>query len=354
MNRPLIQIILMELRTYVREPGVIFWSIIFPIAISGVLGLGFLNREEPITTIAVELGKLPPAFRALAGRADGPQFIFDQLPASEAMLKLKRGEVSLILSTDSLGQPLFRFDPANEAARQTHLLLENALLKSALPTLSQQYPNSPNPLGSIEPVTTRGYRYIDFLIPGLIAFGLMNSAIWGIGWGLVEYRMKKLLRRMAATPMRKWEFMLAQMIVRLIINTVETCLLIGFARVAFGVSLQGSWAAFLLIGVAGLWVFSGIGMLMASRTQKTTVANGLVNAITLPMTILSGIFYSYQGFPEWAIAFIKLLPLTILSDNIRAVFNEGAGLAEVLPGTGILVGIGTVFFVIGLRIFKWY
>jgi ABC-2 type transport system permease protein len=353
MSHPIFQIILMELRSYVREPGVIFWSIVFPIGISGVLGLGFLNRGEPVHTVAVELGRLPAGFRALeAGPGAQSSLLFTQLPPSEAMRRLQRGEVALVLATDSLGRPLYRYDPANDEARQTHLLLENALLKTALPTLTGLEPA--NTLGTVQAVTTQGYRYIDFLVPGLVAFGLMNSAVWGIGWGLVEYRMKKLLRRMAATPMRKWQFMLAQMLVRLLVSAVESALLIGFARLAFGVRLQGSWLAFGVVAVAGLWVFSGIGMLMGSRTQKTTVANGLVNAITLPMTILSGIFYSYQGFPDWAIAFIKLLPLTILSDTIRAVFNEGASLADVWGPTATLLGLGTALFVAGLRVFRWY
>jgi ABC-type multidrug transport system permease subunit len=341
---------LMEFRSYWREPGVIFWSILFPVGIAGVLGLGFLNRSAPVYRVAVAGEKLPAAVRAasLAALADstGPQLLFTHYPAAEAALKLKRGEVTLVVAQDSAtGQPVFRLDPANPEAQAAFGALENLMLK-------QQVGNYPRP--RTEAVTTQGYRYIDFLIPGLVAFGLMNSAVWGIGWSLVEYRVKKLLRRMVASPLRKSHFMLAQILVRLTITLVEIGLLLAFARLAFGVWPQGSWGALVLVTVSGLWAFAGIGMLIASRTQKTAVANGLVNAVTLPMSILSGVFYSYQGFPDWAVAVIKWLPLTLLADNLRAIFNEGAGLAQVATGAAVLAGLGTALFALGLRVFKWY
>jgi ABC-2 type transport system permease protein len=93
---------------------------------------------------------------------------------------------------------------------------------------------------------------------------------------------------------------------------------------------------------------------MASRTSKTEVANGLVNAITLPMMILSGIFFNYHNFPDWAVPIIQVLPLTLVADSIRSIFIEGAAFMEVLRPVLILCAIGLVAFTAGLRAFKWY
>jgi ABC-2 type transport system permease protein len=112
--------------------------------------------------------------------------------------------------------------------------------------------------------------------------------------------------------------------------------------------------AFILVFLAGIFAFSGFAILIASRTSKTEVANGLVNAVTLPMMILSGVFFNYHNFPDWALPVIQVLPLTLVADSIRAVFIEAAGVAQILKPVIILVTTGAITFVIGLRIFRWY
>ncbi|WP_448518540.1 ABC transporter permease [Rhodoflexus sp.] len=339
------QLILTELRQFWREPGALFWTLVFPLGLAGALGLGFSNRSEPIYVIAIEVGEMPPLLQSLyqLPREGQPQFAIRQMSAEAAMTALKRGEILLLVAKDSSGDFTFRFDPANSEARQAFNALENMILRQTATT----------PPLTIAPVTTQGYRYIDFLIPGLLAMSIMNSCIWGIGWTLVEYRVKKLLRRIAATPMRKTDFLLAQMITRLLLLMLELGLMIGFAYSFFGVVLQGSWAAFALIVLAGTWAFSGLAFLMSSRTAKTSIANGLINAITLPMTVVSGIFFSYQGFPEPLVSLIKWLPLTLLADYLRSIFNEGYGLAQVaLPATVLFV-LGSILFTLALRIYKW-
>jgi ABC-2 type transport system permease protein len=72
------------------------------------------------------------------------------------------------------------------------------------------------------------------------------------------------------------------------------------------------------------------------------------------MMVLSGIFFSYHNFPDWSIPVIQKLPLTTMTDGIRSIFNEGAGFAEVAVPVLILTATGFVFFLAGLKIFKWH
>lgn len=234
------------------------------------------------------------------------------------------------------------YDPRNPDAMNTHLLLDK--LFSKVPVNAAE----------LKAINTSGNRYIDFLIPGLLAMGIMNSCMWGIGYNLIEYRMKKLLRRMIATPMKKSHFLIAGFIFRTGICLLEAVTLIGFAIIFFGIEVQGSWLAFTLLFLAGILCFSGIAIITASRAQSTQVGNGIMNAVILPMTILSGIFFSYHNFPEWAQVVIKYLPLTMLADNIRAVFIEGAGLEAALFPVCFLSAVGILCYAVGLKIFKWY
>jgi ABC-type polysaccharide/polyol phosphate export permease len=159
---------------------------------------------------------------------------------------------------------------------------------------------------------------------------------------------------MVATPMRKTIFLTSLFTARFTMNLVEAIILVLFAHFYFGLSVQGNISALIHLFIAGNAAFSGLAVLISSRTGNPEVGNGLINAIVTPMMVLSGVFFSYHSFPEWLIYIIKPLPLTMLNDGVRAVFNEGAGFAETLLPTLILFVEGFVFFIAGLKLFKWY
>jgi ABC-type multidrug transport system permease subunit len=154
--------------------------------------------------------------------------------------------------------------------------------------------------------------------------------------------------------MKKSHFLIAQITVRIAMNFIESLVLFLFALVAFKMKIQGDIVALILVFLAGNIAFAGLAVLVSSHTSNTEVGNGLINAVVFPMMILSGIFFSYQNFPDWSLPVIRNLPLTILADGIRSIFNEGAGFHEVALPILILLTIGTVFFSVGLRIFKWH
>jgi ABC-type multidrug transport system permease subunit len=154
--------------------------------------------------------------------------------------------------------------------------------------------------------------------------------------------------------MRKTEFLLAHFATRLVLCGIEAGFLLLFARTLFGVRLLGSSLAFVVVFMSGVSAFAGIAILVASRPQKTYVGSGMINLVTLSLTIVSGIFFSYTNFPSWAAGLIEYLPLTLVADLLRKVFNEGAGLAQVAGKSLVLLGYGFVFFTAGLRVFKWY
>ena len=184
--------------------------------------------------------------------------------------------------------------------------------------------------------------------------GIMMSVMWGISYGMIERRKLKLLRRMVATPMNKAYFLASIILARIIINALEAGVLFAFAYFYFDIVIQGSWLAFILLFASGNMAFAGIAILSSSRTSNTEIGNGVINAVVTPMMILSGIFFSYRNFPDWSVQIIQYLPLTMLTDGIRSVFNEGAGIMFVMPAVGLLSAIGIIAFSIGLKIFKWY
>ena len=159
---------------------------------------------------------------------------------------------------------------------------------------------------------------------------------------------------MIATPMRKSYFLLTLIGVRIALNFMESTLLFIFAWLVFDITIQGNIVALLCIFIVGNISFAGIAIFVSSHTANTEIGNGLINVVVLPMMVLSGIFFSYHNFPEWAIPYIQKFPLTMLADGVRSIFNEGAGFVEVAFPCSLLLIIGISFFLAGLKIFKWY
>jgi ABC-2 type transport system permease protein len=182
----------------------------------------------------------------------------------------------------------------------------------------------------------------------------MMSTMWGLSYGLIEKRSKKLLRRLVATPMKKSHFLIALITVRVAMNFFEAMALIIFGIIAFKMTIQGSIPAMILLFLAGNIAFAGIAVLASFHTSNTEVGNGIINFVVMPMMILSGIFFSYHNFPDWSIPVIQMFPLTMLTDGIRSIFNEGAGFPEVAIPVLILTATGIIFFGAGLKIFKWH
>ena len=204
-----------------------------------------------------------------------------------------------------------------------------------------------------EIVRERGARYIDFLVPGLIGMNLMSGSMWGIGWVLVNMRVRKLLKRLLAAPMRRRHLFYAQALSRLVMIPIELVVILVFARLAFDVRMTGSWLALALVSVTGSASFAGIAILVASRAQNSETVSGLMNLVMLPMFVLSGVFFSSAHFPAFMQPAINALPLTALCNGLRAVIVDGAGVVGI-AGALVVMGVwGAISFAIGLRVFRW-
>ena len=369
------QLIVALFREIIREPGVLFWGILFPILMSLGLGLAFTKKTDVVRKVAiinntgffndlrvntvvgdflrknceknsVEEGNTWQWKYLIKDEKLGNSiFMFYNMKWEEAMRSLKRGTINVLL-VDFKDSVEYHFDPMNSDAELTYLKLSNIIGKGEIVTARAN--------SEIRPLTVKGTRYIDFLVPGLITMGVMMSSMWGISYGIIEKRSKKLLRRLVATPMKKSHFLIALITVRILMNLIESSVLLIFALIAFKMSIQGSISTLILTYLAGNIAFAGIAVFASSHTSNTEVGNGLINFVVFPMMVLSGIFFSYQNFPDWSLPVIKNLPLTMLTDGVRSIINEGAGYKEVAIPILILLSVGVVFFSVGLKIFKWH
>jgi len=361
---PLVELTLARLREFLREKEAVFWVFVFPVLLAFALGIAFRNTAPETLKIAVEAtdqARLDAASRAsqvaaALSRANGLQGVV-QTP-EQAAASLRTGKVALIVRLPSgpdgeaaLGPGKtaqsfgYVFDPTRPESRIARLSVDDALQRSAgradVASVSE------------EKVTEPGARYIDFLIPGLIGMNLMGSGLWGLGFAVVQARTRKLLKRFAATPMRRSHYLLSFMLSRLVFLALEVVAVVVFAWLAFGVSVHGRIVDLAAVALIGSLTFAGIGLLVASRPKTIEGVSGLMNLVMLPMWLLSGTFFSASRFPDFLQPAIKALPLTALNDSLRSVMNDGATLAASWSAIAIMLGWGLISFALALRLFRW-
>jgi ABC-type multidrug transport system permease subunit len=339
-RHPLIELTLVRLKEFLREPDAVFWVFAFPLLLT--VALGFAFREKPPERIPVGIVSTAPK-AWIDAMQKSPALLVRVYPDAQGREQLRRGKISLLV--EGTGAPVYRLDPTRPDARTARVEVDDALQGGAGRRDIFK--------AKEEHVQEQGSRYIDFLVPGLIGMNLMGTGMWSIGFAVVNARLKKLLKRMMATPMRKSHFLLAQFLSRLVFLVIEVAVVVIFARLVFDVSIRGSFALFALVCFVGGSAFAGLGLLIASRARTLEAISGLMNVVMMPMWICSGVFFSYERFPDAVLPFIRALPLTALNDALRAVMNDGASLGDVGPQLINLVIWAIVTYLVGLKIFRW-
>lgn len=324
-----------HLLEFFREPGVVFWAFGFPILLSWALGLAFLSPKPLGTEIVVSAAD---SVRVRTLVAD-PSVRLRAMSDDEALRALRRGEVAGRILSSGDGIRL-EVDTASQEGVMARLLVDRSLAGA-----SRQVE-----VGA--PAASAG-NYADFLFPGMLALGLMNGCLWGIGFALMDLRLRKLLRLFAATPLSRVDILLSVALARMVTLPLENSLLWGFGMLVFGVHMHGSPILFVASAASGAVAFAGIGVLAASRVGHNQAAYGIMNALTIPMTIVSGIFFSWTRFPAWLHPVVEWLPLTVLADLLRSISSEGAGVAQAWPRMLVLSVWGLVAGSVGLRVFRW-
>jgi ABC-2 type transport system permease protein len=338
-DHPLVQLTLVRFLEFIREPEALFWVFVFPILLATGLGIAFRNRPAEVLRIAAVTPEIAQSLR------QEKLLEIQQLEPQAAQEALRTGKVALLAMPGSGGTVEYRYDDTNPEGRAARLLADRAIQKAA---------------GRVDPVATSdqlmretGSRYIDFLIPGLLGMNLMGSAIWSMGFAIVDARRKNLLKRLVASPMPRPYYLLSFLLSRILLLVVEVGVLVGFAALLFHVPVRGSLLDLVVLCVLGSFSFAALGLLLASRARTIEAASGLMNIVMMPMWIASGVFFSSQKFPDMMQPFIKALPLTAVIDALRANMLQGANLAQMAPQVGIILFWLVICFALALKLFRW-
>ena len=209
--------------------------------------------------------------------------------------------------------------------------------------------------GTIEKASIQGepVRYVDWVLPGILGMNVMFSSLYGVGYVVVRYRKNGFLKRLRATPLHAIEFVIAQVASRLVLVVIVTSFVYAGTKFFLDTRMDGSHLHLLLVLLTGSIAMISMGLMVAARVTSEELAGGMLNMVTWPMMMLSGVWFSLEAASDWIRSIASLFPLTHTLDAARAIMLDGAGLSQILPQLSILLGMSSAFLLIAAVMFRW-
>jgi ABC-2 type transport system permease protein len=334
----------------VRDRATLGWGLAFPILM--LLGMAFIfgGRSELTFKVAVlgSAGGGPPAAPLFAGE---PVQLVAVADRGEALAALRRHGYDMVI------------DPASPRRYWINELSTKGTVLEALLDGNEPATEGSSGDGSTNAAPARGWergtvtgrqlRYVDWLLPGMLALNAMFSCLYGVGFVIVRYRKNGVLRRLKVTPLTSFEFLSAQVVSRMLLVLFTSAVVFVGSDLLLHFEIVGSWLDLLIVFVIGTFCLIALGLLFASRTASEEFAGGVINLAAWPMMFVGGVWFSLDGAPGWMRAGANALPLTHLIDASRAIVNDGAGLVDVLPHLAYLALASVVFLGVGSALFRW-
>ncbi len=320
---------------FIRDKSSFGWNIFFPLLLVLGFAIVFSGEPKPMFKVGVmgDISAREPS-EAVFFEMKYVQFIPVE-DLEKAVEKVEHFQLDMLIDLRS-GKRYW----INENAPNGYVL--ERLLKGSSNT-------------DYERLTVQGreIRYVDWVVPGILAMNMMFSCLFGVGYVIVRYRKNGFLKRLKATPLRPFEFLLAQMMSRLLlIQTITVAVYVG-CDYFIHFQMRGSYVNLFLVSVIGAICLISLGLLVAARLSSEELAGGILNLLTWPMMLLSGVWFSLEGTNPVIQKIAQFLPLTHVVDGARAIMTEGAGFMDIAPHLAVLVIMTAIFLSVGSMIFRW-
>ncbi len=319
---------------FLRDRSTLGWNIFLPVLL--VLGLGFIFSGDgrPMYKVAVLQDAAEISIEAHPFLTTRYVQFFSVNDTEDAVRKIGRHKIDMLIQF----QPSARYWVNPDSPKG--YILERLLLQ-ADPDIERAE------------VSGEAVRYVDWLLPGILGMNMMFSCLFGVGYVVVRYRKNGFLKRLNATPLRPIEFIVAQVLSRLILIMAVTMFVYAGTQYFIGFRMQGSLLTLFLVALTGSVSLISLGLLVAARVSSEELAGGILNMLTWPMMLVSGVWFSLEGTHPVIQQLAKIFPLTLILESARAVMLDGATLAQVMPQLGTLLAMSGIFLLIGATAFSW-
>ncbi len=352
-----------NIRSYVRDRAALFWTLAFPLIFIFMFGFIFQEGGQSRLTLGwVDEDGTPAAVDLRAG-FDGQEGT-ELLVASkdEALAQMREGSVdAVILVPAGYGAAI----AAGEAGTGGPTSVEVYTDPSRANLVASVYQSVQAVFGAVnlggrpplvvpqpETLQTENLNFISYFVPSMLGLSVMQVGIFA-AIPLVADRVKLILKRLAATPLRRWQLVGSNVLMRLLIALTQAVIIVAVGVFVFGVEIVGSFALTVLFIALGAMAFLALGYVIASFAKTEDSANGMTSVVQFPMMFLSGTFFPLDQMPDFLQGVARVIPLTYLSDALRQVMVGGAAFAPLSVCAAVLIGWLVVCFGIAARKFRW-
>ncbi|WP_199614197.1 ABC transporter permease [Paenibacillus alkalitolerans] len=355
------QLTLAQLRLFARNRQVLFFTLFFPILLMVALGSFSGNGGVNFAAVVVDEDGTEASEAVVAAFLLQSAVPTEQDDDRESALDmLKRGDMQVVVVVPAgYGERLGAgngaaletyFDEKNMAASQLGVTFVNGVADG----LSKQITGyKPVVTVDAKPIQSLGLKYIDFLVPGIVAMMIMSTNLNGVAGQIASWRERGVLRRMQSTTLKARTFISAQITARLLLNAAQAMIVLLIASAVFGTQVRGSWLLLLFYVVLGTLVFMSIGFIIAGLAKNPESAGPIAGLISFPLMFLGNVFFPVRNMPEIMQPFVNALPITHLSESLREVMNVGIGMTGLWVETLIMLGWLLVSFVAASLTFRW-
>lgn len=360
------QLTLAQLRIFARNRQVLFWTLIFPIFLMIMLGSSLSNGNGVSVTVAVvdhDHSLFSAEFVKALEKNKAIQLEHGK-EESDQLQSLKNGDLQLVVvipqgyenslkETGSQVKPFsipVYFNDTNYAVSQIGLTLVNQVIDEVSKEIVAYRPVVVMESHGIQALDL---QYIDFLVPGIVAMMIMSNNMNGVAGQIASWRERGILRRMQGTTLKASTFIAAQITARLLMNGLQALIVLIVAHLVFGIEVRGSWLTLTVFIVLGTLAFMAIGFIIAGIAKTPESAGPIAGVLSFPMLFLGGVFFPIKNIPEIIQPFVKLLPISHLSNALRETMNVGATMMSLSMEALILGGWLLVSFVVASYTFKW-
>ena len=362
-----------NIRSFVRDRSALFWTLAFPIIFILLFGSIFSGGGNTTYTVGwVDLDATPASAQLRSAFAQVPLLDLKDNTQDAARDAMRKGDLRGVIvipkgfgaavpsvtggsgggSAASGGSPLqieLYTDPSQQTTSQTIRQVVGQIVSA----LNVRLTGRPPVLAVLDrPLQSEELTAAAFLVPGILGMALMQLGLFG-AVPLVAQREKLILKRLSATPLKRWTLVGSNVVLRLIIGIAQAILILAIGTVVFGVRVLGDYALMAALVVLGAATFVAIGYVIASfaRTEEST--NGIVSVVNFPMMFLSGVFFPIEIMPSVLRPVAAVMPLTYLGDGLRQVMVGGSAYAPLGVDFAILLGWLVICLGISARFFRW-
>ncbi|MCD0482783.1 ABC transporter permease [Streptacidiphilus sp. ASG 303] len=338
---------------FLRDRSALFFVVLFPLMFLVLFGTLFKSASSPHAKVA-QVGPV-----AVVDSLKGPArddldkvFTVTRMPdEAEALRKVRKGDLDALIEQDGSGTVVLRFSAADQVRAGAVQGVVNALVQQANQDASGRPPAYRLRSAQVE---DESIKAIQFFTPGLLGWAIATGAVFSAALTLVSWRKKRLLRRLRLAPVSAGAIVASRVGVSLLTGLVQTAIFISVATLPFfGLRLTGHWWLAVPLVVCGIIAFMSIGLVVGAVAKTEEAANGMAQSIVLPMSFLSGSFFSMDDAPSWLKGISEVLPLRHLVTSVQSVLTRGGGFGDALPTMGGLLLFAAVLTGIAWRLFSW-